>query len=352
MKSGSNVFIALAVIMIIGYVGYFKFLAPKHKFSFGYGLDANSFPIGSVRFIKTVNLAGNMYNTDGFGGYLSYFLAPERKIFFYCHHITFNKVETYLHDPVALERCEINYAVVGREEELDMFLRKKFVPVYWEPSSVLLVRNNEQNRNLLKRYEIRFFQPLMKDTEMKALAADYGVFPGLAREIGTYLAYRNDSRIANLFVDLMSYPNSGLPDSERVSLLQRAEQYNGDNARLLTSLGIVYYKKKDLSLALQKFTKALEIDQNVIGAGLNLAYVYFDMGNYQKAAAEFGRLLSKNSLDANAVYGMALTSYQTAQFERGKELFEKYLHLAPGGIWAENARTFLSNIEWAGRRRL
>jgi hypothetical protein len=344
VKYGINALIALAVMMSVSYVGYYKFLAPRNKFSFGYGFDENSFPIGCVRFIKAVNLRGHMYNTDGFGGYLAYFAAPERKIFYYCHHTAFKAIEEYLHDPTELDKCDINYAIVGREEELDMFLRKKFVPVYWEPSGVVLVRNREQNRDIINRYEIRFFQPLLSGAELRALATDRRVFPVLMREMATYLSYRGDRRIADLFGDFMYQPNADLPDSERLSLLLGTMADNDDNPRLLASAGMIYYRQKDLVPALRMLTKALRNDGNAEGVRLNLAYVHFDMGNFQQAAREFERILSGNPSNADAVYGLALTCYRMAEFGRAREFFQKYLQLVPRGTWAETARTLMSTM--------
>ncbi len=344
VRSGINVLIAAAVIVSISYTGYDKFLAPRHKFSFGSGLDGNSFPVGCVRFIKAANIGGNMYNTDGFGGYLSYFAAPERKIFYYCHHTAFKAPEYYIHDSAELDRCNINYAIVGREEELDMFLRERFVPVYWEPSGIVLVRNNDQNRDIINRYEIRFFQPLLSDEELRGLAANPGIFPVLIREMATYLSFRSDQRIADLFSELMSKPNTDLPDPERIALLLRAETYNADNPRLLASLGLMYYRQKELGPALRMLTDALSLDGKAEGARLNLAYVLFDSGNYEQAAREFERVLSGRPSNADAVYGLALSCYQMAEFGRARGLFQRYLELVPRGRWADNARSLESKI--------
>jgi tetratricopeptide (TPR) repeat protein len=339
-----NALMALAVIASVAYAGYYKFLAPRNKFSFGDGFDENSFPMGCVRFIKAVNLRGHMYNTDGFGGYLAYFVTPERKIFYYSHPTAFKAIEYYIHDPAALEKCDINYAVVGREEELDMFLRKKFVPVYWEPSGIVLVRNNEQNRDIINRYAIRFFQPLLSDTALRELAADRRVFPILMREMATYLSYRRDPRIADLFAYLMSRPNAELTGSERVSLLLSTETYNADNPRLLASVGMAYYRQKDLDHALVMFTRALSMDKSAEDIRLNLAYVHFDMRNFQEAAKEFERVLAKEPSNADAVYGLALTRYQMEEFGLARKLFEQYLRLVPEGTWAENARALMSTM--------
>jgi hypothetical protein len=177
---------------LLGALGY-KFSSPPRYDSFGLGVSADGFPVGSAHFVKAANLTGNMYNTDRYGGYLAYTLFPERKIFHYNHHMLFNALERYVHEPESRAQWRINYAIVGRSDEWDMFSKDGFVPVYWEPTGAVMVKDNAENQEVIKRYAIRYFSPVMPKEEFFKLAQNPAIMPVLAREISDYLAQRQDA---------------------------------------------------------------------------------------------------------------------------------------------------------------
>ncbi|GAM08961.1 hypothetical protein OR1_01235 [Geobacter sp. OR-1] len=227
--------LALAVASLAG-VAYVKF-APIYRpasfsqdandYAFGIRLNENNFPVGSLRFIKEVNLTGNMYNTDRYGGYLSFFAFPERKIFHFNEHSIFKVLYSFIHNPETRSKWDINYAIVAREDEVDMFSRDGYVPVYWEPSAMVMLKDTPRNKGLLERYRIRYFAPLKSSVAFFGLAADGRSYAALVREMGTYLSYRTDKRIAAVFSTLITGVSPDLPPAERLSIIQAAERYNG-----------------------------------------------------------------------------------------------------------------------------
>jgi len=343
----------LCVSLILGYAGYFKFLSRANPdsldrtsddYSFGVGINEDAFPVGSVRFIKAVDLKGNMYNTDRYGGYLAYFLAPERKIFHSNFHNIENVLEKYVHDASSREKWNINYALIVREDELMMFTKDNFVPVYWEPSGMILVKQNDLNRNIIDRYRIRYFKPLLSDASLRNLASSPQIYPVLLREMSTYLSYRTDRRIAGLLGEFACAPNALPAGGSPASLLSDALRFNNDSPQLTFALGNKYYREKALGPARTMLARTTELDKNNAAALFNLAYVDYDLGNYTEAGQEFQRLLSIKPEMTDAMYGLALTSYKLKQYGRARELMEKYLQLSPGEPWAEKARAFLSRM--------
>lgn len=236
-----KILISVTVVLVAAYLLHFKFVQQQYRytmeeniddFSFRLGINEYYFPVGSVRFIVDNNVQGRMFNSDRYGGYLAYFLAPERPIFQYNHPTLFRHVYGYLHNPAERRKYGITYAIVAREDEFEMFQREGFVPVYWEPTAMVLLKPTLENRELIQRYAIRHFQPLMEDKEFRRIAADPRALPRLMLEISDYLACREDTRVATLFVELLRRNNAIFDASQRQALLERVRRCNGGNPSL------------------------------------------------------------------------------------------------------------------------
>ncbi len=219
-----TVVLAAAFIAGYGYIAKFRDVSPQ---SFGYHVDEGYLPVGSVRFVKAAGLTGNLYNTGHFGGYLSFYLAPERKIFQYNLPKVFGDTYRFASHPEELAQWNINYAIVANPDELaTLFPARDWARIYRDPGGILVVRRTPQNQELISQYEIRHFHPMMPDDGLRARAGNPDVVPRLAFEMGAYLAYRKDKRIAGLWEEILAaQPNlRNQPDIQR--LLQQAQEYN------------------------------------------------------------------------------------------------------------------------------
>lgn len=234
-NSRMRIALMAAAIFCIGYAVWFKSFAQRWDVtsnnmiddrSFGFGINENYFPVGSTRFIKEVGIGGNMFNSDRFGGYLAFFAYPEHRIFQYNHPTIFTHIYGFLHNPSERTKWNINYAVVARDDEYAMFQREGFVPVYWEPSAMLLVKNSPENKAIIERYGIRLFKPLLTSADFMSLTIARGDYPILMREMGTYLAYRRDDRVAVIFNQLIRRRTDEMGLDEKTSLIQNARRFN------------------------------------------------------------------------------------------------------------------------------
>lgn len=228
--------LGLAVLASLGYVGYFKFVKPDNTFAFGLGIREDFLPVGATRFIKETNLSGNMYNNEMFGGFFAFFLGPERKIFHYNHPSVFKDYLRYVNDPRMPDTMNINYAIINTEHELRLFPAGRWAPVYWGRNETILLRRSEQNRDLIERYETRFFRPMLPDQRIRLLAANPVVFPALVREMSDYLAFNSDRRIAERLGEFLARPGVSLPEPVRRALLQQAARFNSDSPSLAAAL--------------------------------------------------------------------------------------------------------------------
>lgn len=215
--------VGAALVLLAGWSGWVKVLGPAGPLRLGYGLDETLLPAGSARFIAAAGLSGNIYHSGNFGGYFAFTLAPERPIFLYNHPPLFAEVFANLSNPAWLRQWDFNVAVTGSSQELQqVFTRDAWVPVYWEPAAVTLVRRTERNRAVIERYGISLFRPLMTVERVARLTADPQAHRVLAREMADYLAFRDDPAIAAVLADLLMRPNPALGAAERAALARRA----------------------------------------------------------------------------------------------------------------------------------
>lgn len=331
----------------IVWIGVYKFSDHSRYDAFGVGINENTFPVGSVRFVEAVGLIGNIYNTDRYGGYLAYFAYPKRRIFHYNHHILFDALERFVHEPETRAQWNVSYAIVGREDEWKMFDREGFVPVYWEPTAAVLVRNNEQNKEIIKRYRIRYFSPIKSDEEIVALFQQGGKAGRLLQEMAHYLAFRKDGRMADLLGKRL-LDDSSLTPGEKEQLYNEVKDRNGESAYLQTIGGIISYQHGDLSAAQNLFSAALK-QSEILAARFNLAYALIDGGKAQKGLEQFDVILAGQPNHPASLYGKALAQYTLKQYGLAKETWTQYLQIEPVGQWADEARKFIKEIE-GGRR--
>lgn len=215
----------LAAVFLAGY-GYIVKFVDKSPHPFGYYLNEIFLPVGSVRFVQAMGLTGNYYNTGHFGGYLSYSLAPERKIFQFNLHPVFGDTYRFVKQPGELARWNINYAIVGTQEELALFPTDQWACVYHDPLAMLVMRRTPQNQAMIQQYEMRFFNPTMPDDVLHKLEGDARILPRLTEEMGIYLAYRNDEHIAGHWASILA-ANPYLRNRPNIQqLLKQALEYN------------------------------------------------------------------------------------------------------------------------------
>lgn len=205
---------------------------PASRIAFGYHFNDNVYPVGSVHFIQANGLAGNLYNSGQYGGYLAFYITPERKIFQYNLPIIFGDSARFSEHPEELAGKNITYAIVSLGDASPiLFPVSDWAKVYSDPFSTLLVRRISQNANLIREYEIRYFFPGYSDEKLLAMSRDPEVLARLAFEMGVYLAYRKDERIANVWENILTdWPTlKELPKIQ--DLRERAKKYNNAQVR-------------------------------------------------------------------------------------------------------------------------
>jgi len=94
---------------------------------------------------------------------------------------------------------------------------------------------------------------------------------------------------------------------EAITTFEKALESDRQNPPLLDAAGAAYSLKGDLKQAKQYFLESLDVDSGFVPARKNLAIIYFHMGLYDLAAAEFQKLKNTSSASrpvANLFLGM------------------------------------------------
>ncbi|MCK9996704.1 MAG: hypothetical protein KAH56_10560 [Candidatus Krumholzibacteria bacterium] len=173
--------------------------------AFGFSVNEFFTPAGSVRFIEDLGLQGNMYNNANLGGYLSYYLAPGRRIFQYNLPPIFGDTTRFVRNPRELDQWHIEYALAGSAGELTkLFPSSQWAWVYSDYVSTLVVKRIPRHQPLIDKYEIQFFSPEQSLVDYQALMRDSDSLHRFAFEMGVYLTYMEDERIAGRWEQLFS----------------------------------------------------------------------------------------------------------------------------------------------------
>lgn len=344
-KPWSRRALAALTLLLLAAVLFYKEKTVPDTFRFGSGLNETAYPVGSVRFVAATGVQGNMFNTDGAGGYLAFFGAPERKIFNYNQPGVFTALTEYVHKPASRGRWNIQYAIISLAEEYTMFKRDGFVPVYWEPNGMVLLKPGGVNDPLIEKYRIRHFEPLMSSERFDALSKNPRVAARLCEEMANYLQYRRDSRISALLGKYLHPTYVDIAPQTRREWLTVALRENPDSVPLLFSLGETVYRQGDPAGAILSFNKALALDPENLHVMLSLGYAEYDSKNFKRAAEIFRQALARDQDYADAHYGLGLAALRMQDNGLAREAFERFLQLAPQSPFAGKAKKFLSEAK-------
>ena len=346
VRWGRGVALTLSVVLLVAVPNYKDVFAfAPDIFRFGTGLNDNAFPVGSTRFIADVGLNGNMFNTDGAGGYLAFFLSPQRKIFNYNQPGVFTALTEYVHKPESRSRWDIRYALIAEAKEYTMFQREGFVPVYREPNGMVLLKPTPENVPLIEKYQIRYFDPLKSMAELEALTGNSFVAARLGEEIATYLTYRRDIRIASFLGRLLlpANPNIQVELKQRRVWIEAALRGNPENLPLLKTLGDIAYRQGDMARAIECFDKVLLQNPTDVELLLNRGYIDFDRAAYRDAAVIFSKAVRVGKDEAAPHYALGLAAMRLGDKGLMQREFQNFLQLAPNSPLSERARQFLAD---------
>jgi len=157
----------------------------KRDVAFG-TVDERVLPVGAVDFILRENISGPFFNLEN-GGYLIWKLWPQEKVFLDGRNEVYKGLPTKEYISIARqegdwkeimnEKYKINGMILWYRAPLDIFannlvvnlLREnEFTLVYWDDAAIVLVRNVEKNREIIKKFGYMVINPFRNPASITA----------------------------------------------------------------------------------------------------------------------------------------------------------------------------------------
>lgn len=115
-----------------------------------------------------------------------------------------------------------------------------------------------------------------------------------------------------------------------------------DYARILSSIGVMYFKRKRYKNAIREFKHSIEIDSNQFVTWEHLGTTYAEQGKTKDAELAFRRALELAPASGPTWFRMGVLKIKTKKFEEAVEIFNQCLKLEPrnGEAWKNLAYSF------------
>ncbi len=263
--------------LFIGYTVFIKFFAQDNPYSFGYKVNDVLLPVGSTRFITRSGLQGNMANPGHFGGYLAYYLYPERKISLYNHHAVFGDFPSIISNRSLLDQYGVEYVVLDRvwdkSTRINLFTPDQWSLVFWDNLSIVFVRNNGINGPLIAKYGLRYFTPSVLDA-LNSYNAEHSLLDAyesnptiavtLAREISSCIRFYSNKVLADYLGYLTLRYQNDINNAEALDDIESALTYNDSSAYLWYADSRLRYRAGDTARAQSLLKRAVSLDNSLV----------------------------------------------------------------------------------------
>lgn len=243
---------------------------PQYDLGFG---KKRIFPDDALAFAERVGVQGNVFNSFGFGDYLT-FHAPDRKVFIHGRNEVFPEAlyRDYLDahsDPAVFRRLVERYRLewilqeytltdyAGAEAMPHLSQASGWIPIYWDRIATLWVRADGPNAEIARRYGFRLIRPNRFDVGYLAPLLQAGLAPAVRAELEELLHRAPDNEEAWLASAFVAYAQG---DRLRARAdLQRAAAVNPRRAATISAAGILDLEEGRPGPARAEFERALAI---------------------------------------------------------------------------------------------
>jgi tetratricopeptide (TPR) repeat protein len=228
-----------------------------------------------------------------------------------------------------------------------IFTPKLWVPVFWDNSSIIVVKNIPENYSFIEEYRLRFFLPDISEQTIKAYESDPAILPVFIKEVSRCLAFYSNDILADYLGFLiikhlnMFTPNEGIP------LVEEALEHNFASAYLWSADGLFHFDKADYRKAEKLLTQSVSIDPTFATSWLTLSKIAFSQGRYSQAETCLKNVLRVEKNYPDAVYGLAVAHLNLGKVDLAVQDLNHFLALVPEGPEAGQAREMLRHIQSA-----
>ena len=302
--------IAIVIVVAKGWSDY----DPR---AVGCRVDCELLPCGATSFMNDRLSPAPIYNNMGFGGYIEWRLFPKWETFWDSRYYPQVKKAALVGKEglgAVLDYYKAGYALVSMRHDLlrfeKIFLSGKWIPVYFDRASVLLV-NKDLYPDVAKDLGFFAIRPLeralppnpelldLAQSELSRAKALVGVPDVFLNEFELRILIRKkefDKAEAVLNRSLKSWPKVGsllalggelylkmdrLDDA--LKMLEAAKRNGADTASVLSNLGVAYWRLGKFNRAICSFKGAIARYQNFTPAIYNLHLLYESLGDSEKS---------------------------------------------------------------------
>lgn len=172
-------------VKLIGF-GYTPASGPRHV---ALGIDEGNVPVHGAEFLERIGFDGRLFNQHEYGGYLAWRWGPAHRLFW---HGMAADMAFYAEDYMGVSESAQGFQRVVDKYALTAFLlphwdatptrgppilllllnNPEWHLVFWDDTCALWLRDVDENRELIDRYEYRMFDPFRLDRFNAALQSE------------------------------------------------------------------------------------------------------------------------------------------------------------------------------------
>ena len=314
---------AVAILAVVALLRCFDLVTNRYYFRgtdetiFGPGLGW-WFPQRAAEFIEREKLPGEIFNTYGEGGYLTWKLGPQRRVYIDGRDTLYGVPRIQLHGELLLRgpdspiweqetsRYNINTVILplARYDGIQLVRLQDFCnskvwrPVYLDETSVVFVRRTPQTEELLQRFPVDCtMAPLPAHPPGNNRAEAFNVWANAGMVLATL--GRNSEALTAIANALAIFPDSAflrwnhaevlfamgrLDESEQEYLAAIALE---PSAVTWTALAQSYQKRGRIQAAIDAIKHAAQFSLRPYLTLLKLGYVYLGVGQPDNALKAF-----------------------------------------------------------------
>lgn len=296
------------------------YIVDRRSRQFGLGISPIDYPIDAATFIQKNHIAGNMFNSYRFGGYLLHRLYPEYTTFMHGSVLDLDILETIelykyykaitqgdIPFQESVQRFGINFFVLDHSNKYDFDLIKRLAAdpewklVYLDSIAVIFVSNAPQNQLVIQQYAIN----VLDKNYLPVIApgkAEPGEIALMNYQLGSLFTGLELFDKARYFYEqaLKTYPKNVVLQNnlaliyknlrlfdKAIELYKSVIAANGGSANVHLQIGLIYAQKQMDNEALAELTIARKLNPRLPNVNYSLGYLFFTKGKKQEAAYYF-----------------------------------------------------------------
>ncbi|GEM_PF-2302517 len=259
----------IPALLLLSFLIFFTYGAYSRNLLFKLGIEKKMYPEGVISFMKRFKPEGKIVNFREWGGYLSYNLYPDYKVFIdgrvpeaagettmAYENIAEAKpgFEKYL-DKYNIDIIIANYVVFRRAPD-DPIQPIAYNPgwslVFWDDNSLVYLRNNEKNKSIIDNNKFKYIIPSSTLSPFQTNDIDLAINE-CKKAISLYPSERG-----YIFLGFL-YRKKELID-ESIANFRSAISLNPESHMGYFNLGVIYLQLNNTQEALKYLYKSLEIN--------------------------------------------------------------------------------------------